>query len=66
MTNKYIEILEGMIDYENIFSSDKVDEKVANVKTNSKILITILKQWLETHSITDEEIKLIESTIKNL
>jgi hypothetical protein len=66
MTRKYIEILEGMIEYENIFSSDKMDEKVANVKTNSKILITILKQWLETHSITDEEVKLIESTIKNL
>jgi 3-methyladenine DNA glycosylase AlkC len=66
MTHKYIEILQGMIEYENIFTSDKVDEKVISVKTNSKILITILNQWLATHSITEDEIKLIESTIKNL
>lgn len=66
MTHKYIEILQGMIEYENIFTSDKVDEKVLNVKTNSKILITILNQWLATHSITEDEILLIESTIKNL
>lgn len=66
VTLKYKEILQEMLEYENIFSSDKVDEKVASVKTNSKILIKILDSWLETHSITDEELELIRTTIKLL
>ena len=55
-----------MLVYENIFSSEKVDEKVASVKTNSKILIKILDNWLLTHSITDTELELIKETIKKL
>ena len=63
---KYKEILEEMLVYENIFSSEKVDEKVASVKTNSKILIKILDNWLVTHTITDTELELIKETIKKL
>jgi len=66
MALKYKEILEGMIVYENIFSSDKMDEKVISVKENSKILIKIIDKWLETHSITSTEMELINKTIKNL
>lgn len=63
---KYIEILKGMLEYENIFTSEKVDEKVLSVKTNSKILIKILEKWLIDHTITKEEMELISKTIKLL
>lgn len=66
MVLKYIELLQGMLEYENIFSSDKMDEKMLSIKTNAPILIKILEQWLKTHSITDTEIELIKTTIKNL
>lgn len=66
MVLKYIELLQGMLEYENIFTSDKMDEKMLSVKTNAPILIKILQQWLETHTITDTELELIKSTIKNL
>lgn len=66
VTLKYIEILQSMLDYENIFSSEKVDEKVESVKTNSKILIKILNKWLETHIMTELELELIKKTIKLL
>ena len=66
MALKYRDILEDMIKYENIFSSSKMDEKVLSVKENSKILIKILDQWLKTHTITQEELDLINATVKNL
>ena len=66
ITLKYKEILQSMLDYENIFSSIKVNEKVESVKTNSKILIKILDKWLETHLLTEEELELIKATIKLL
>ena len=67
MVLKYIELLKGMLEYENIFtSSEKMDEKMLSIKTNAPILIKILQQWLETHEISDTELELIEKTIKNL
>ena len=55
-----------MLEYDNIFSSAKVDEKVHSVKTNSKILIKILDHWLEKHVLSEVELELIKTTIKNI
>lgn len=66
VTLKYKEILESMLEYENIFNSEKVDEKVETVKRNSKILIEILNKWLETHEISETELELMRLTIKQL
>ena len=63
---KYKEILNGMLEYENIFDSQKVDEKVTSVKTNSKILIKIIDNWLEHHKISETELELLRTTIKLL
>jgi hypothetical protein len=63
---KYKEILTQMLEYENIFNSTKMDEKVMSVKTNSLILIKIFDKWLDTHEISDTEIKLMKETIKTL
>jgi 3-methyladenine DNA glycosylase AlkC len=63
---KYKEILNSMLDYENIFNSQKVDEKVESVKKNSKILIKIIDLWLEKHTISETELELLRETIKQL
>lgn len=66
VANKYIELLEGVINYENIFTSEKVDEKVESVKINGKILIEIIKKWNEVKILTKEEIILIDELIKKM
>ena len=63
---KYKSILTEMLEYENIFSSEKMDEKVALVKKNSEILIKILDKWLETHILTDTESDLLKQAIRDL
>ena len=63
---KYKEILNSMLEYENIFNSAKVDEKVLSVKTNSKILIKIIDNWLKHHKISETELELLRTTIKLL
>jgi hypothetical protein len=63
---KYKEILNDMLEYENIFNSQKVDEKVESVKKNSKILIKIIDLWLLNHTISETELELLRETIKQL
>ena len=63
---KYKEILNSMVEYENIFNSQKVDDKVESVKKNSKILIKIIDNWLMHHHITETELELLRETIKQL
>lgn len=66
VTLKYIDILKQGISYRNIFNSIKVDEKVELIKTNGTILIQILEQWLKTHTISDEELELLRTTVKEI
>lgn len=63
---KYKEILQSMLEYENIFNSEKVDEKVQSVQKNSKILIKIIDNWLTQHKISETELELLRETIKLL
>jgi hypothetical protein len=63
---KYKEILNSMLEYENIFNSQKVDDKVESVKKNSKILIKIIDLWLLNHTISETELELLRETIKQL
>ena len=63
---KYKEILNSMLEYENIFNSEKVDEKVQSVQKNSKILIKIIDLWLEKHTISETELELLRETLKQL
>ena len=63
---KYKSILENLMQFENIYNSVLVDQKVDNIKTNGKILIAIMDKWLENHSITDEEKTLLNNKIKEI
>lgn len=63
---KYKEILVEMMEYDNIFNSAKVDEKIISIKKNGEILLNILDKWLETHILTEGEQELLNLTIKEL
>lgn len=63
---KYKSILEDLMQFENIYNSVLVDQKVDNIKTNGKILIAIMDKWLENHNITDEEKTLLNNKIKEI
>lgn len=63
---KYKSIIEDLMQFENIYNSVLVDQKVDNIKTNGKILIAIMDKWLENHSITDEEKTLLNNKIKEI
>jgi hypothetical protein len=66
VTLKYKEILLDMMEYENIFNSTKVDEKIEIIKKNGEILIQIFDKWLSTHVLSEQEDELLELTIKEL
>ena len=63
---KYIELLDKLLDYHNIFNSTNFDEKLVIMKENGKIMKEIFKKWLEEHKLTEEELILLQQKIKEL
>lgn len=63
---KYIELLDRVIDYHNIFNSVNFEEKLAVMKSNGKILKQIFEKWLTIHELTDKELDLLKEKIKEL
>lgn len=63
---KYIELIERLQKAQDIFKSESFSEKLAIRKKNTKIVKKICEVWLETHEITDEQIKLIDEKIKEI
>ena len=63
---KYKELLEKAIEFENIFNSEKMEEKLNAIKVNGEILIKVIDVWLETKTITNEELTLIEEAVNKL
>lgn len=63
---RYKEILEDIIEFENIFKSEKMEEKLNSIKINGEILIKVIDVWLKTKTITSEELSLIEETVNKL
>lgn len=66
VTKTYIQLLKRIMEYENIFNSKKLDEKISLVEANGKILITIFEKWLSTHEITEDELELLKIKIKEI
>lgn len=63
---KYIELLETLQEYESIFNSQNFNEKLKVTQENTIIVKQICELWLETHEITDEQIELLETKIKQI
>lgn len=63
---KYIELIDGLQDFVNIFNSENYTERLETTKNNTKVVKQICETWLETHEITDEELELLKTKIKKI
>jgi hypothetical protein len=61
---KYIELIDKLQDFENIFNSDNFDNRIKITKENTLIVKQLCILWLETHEITPEQIELLKTKIK--
>jgi hypothetical protein len=66
VTLRYKELLENVIKEESIFKSIKVTDQIEAVKHNGAVLIQIFDKWLETHEMTNEQLELINETLKKI
>ena len=63
---KYIELIDQVQNFENIFNSNDFSEKLKIKKSNTKIVKQICLKWLETHDISDETLELLKEKIKEV
>jgi hypothetical protein len=63
---KYIELIDRLQEFQNIFSSENFDEKLKITKENTLIVKQICELWLKTHSFTEEQIELLKIKIKQI
>ena len=63
---KYIELIDTLQEYENIFSSENFTEKMKITKENTIIVRKLCETWLDTHDITDDQLALLETKIRQI
>lgn len=63
---KYIELIDEVQKFQNIFNSNDFSEKLKIRKSNTKIVKQICEKWLEIHEITDEQLELLKEKIKEI
>ena len=63
---KYIELIDTLQEYENIFSSENFTEKLKTTKENTIIVRKLCETWLDTHDITDDQLALLETKIRQI
>lgn len=63
---KYIELIDEIQKFQDIFSSNNFSESLKVRKKNSKIVKDICKIWLKTHDISDEQLGLLKEKIKEI
>lgn len=63
---KYIEIIDKLINYDNVFNNDKFAERLKDTKENMVILKKICLHWLENHEISEEALVTLQTKIKEI
>lgn len=63
---KYIELIDEVQKFQNIFNSNNFSEKLAIRKNNTKVVKQICEVWLKTHEISDEQLELLKEKIKEI
>jgi hypothetical protein len=63
---KYIDLIDEVQKFQDIFSSNNFSETLKIRKSNSKIVKKICEKWLETHEISDEQLELLKEKIKEV
>ena len=66
MVYKYIEIIDWLQKYQNIFDSEVFTERLRVTKLNTRIIKKVCLEWLSTHEITIEAQDLIKQKIKEI
>lgn len=63
---KYIELIDQIQSFQNIFDSDNFSEQLKIRKENTRLIKKICIKWLETHEISDETIELLKIKMKEI
>jgi hypothetical protein len=63
---KYIELLDRLLTYKNVFNSVKFDERLESIKSNGKQLKALFNLWLKNHEFTESEMELLIEKTREL
>jgi hypothetical protein len=63
---KYLELIDRLQAFENIFSSELFNEKLKITQENTLIVKKICETWLATHEITEEALLILQQKIKEI
>lgn len=66
IVNKYLELLDKLQEYESIFNSENFNDKLKITQENTIIIKQLCEMWLRTHSISDEQLELLEIKIREV
>jgi len=64
IVQKYLEILDEILNYNNIFNSSDFKEQLELNKSNAQTLKLIFSTWLQNHEITQEELIKLNNILK--
>ena len=63
---KYIELIDRLLEYESVFSSNNFNEGLKVTQDNALIVKKICEVWLDKHEITDEALVILKDKIKEI
>ena len=63
---KYIELIDKIQDFDNIFHSENFAEKLKVKKENTQLVRDICELWLKSHEITPEQLETLKQKIKEI
>jgi hypothetical protein len=63
---KYIELIDTLQEFQSIFSSENFNEKLKITQENTLVIKQLCQLWLTTHEITDEQLELLKTKVKEI
>ena len=63
---KYIELIDSIQELQDIFHSDTYTERLKINKNNTQAIKKICEVWLETHEISDNELEILQTKLKEI
>ena len=63
---KYIELIDIIQNHDSVFNSDTYSIKLNINKKNTKIIKQICQLWLKTHEISEDELDLLRSKLREI
>lgn len=66
MIHKYIELIDTLQEFQSIFSSENFNEKLKITQENTLVIKQLCQLWLTTHEITDEQLELLKTKVKEI